>query len=380
MSHNAGTLQSVTPNIIIGPDSGTTASTPNTWTLDFAPIPAPAPGGTKFVLLHFNTTGFPPNHKLVVELGWGENDEFSTANGLDFWTRPIKLTAAGTVKIHYIVDGGAIGGVTLIEYGRGEEIASSSNRTNLDLFFLDETYNEPPYETRGLCNPTPNWENVNCLADGDIRKTVARSCGLSIVVHDGHVSTCSGTLIAPDLVLTAGHCMSDPGGLEEASGSFCFDFESTCGGVRPGSYAPRFFKIIKVIRRKYLAVGSLDYAIIQIEVPPGGIGIPPIAMRPNLPEVGDRVFQIHHPQGVIKKVSADPDSSWAAISDLGAASGFSTYTYIRANADLTGGSSGSSLFDNSGRIIGIADIDRSRRPAGGACGNGARRTSFGSIG
>lgn len=371
MSHKTGTLQPVTPNIIIGPDSGIPATSPNTWTRNFSPTPAPAPGGTKFVILHFSAASFPGNNKLVVQLGWGENDEFTTTDGTDFWTRPIKLAPDGTVTIHYIVDTMASGSATLLQYGRGEEISSNDNSTNLDLFFLDETFNEPLYETRGLCNPTPNWENVDCLPPADIRRTVSRSCGLSIYVHDEHVSTCSGTLIAADLVLTAGHCMSDPGGLEEASGSFCFNFESTCDGGKPEPHTPKFYKIKKVIRRKYLTSGSLDYCILQLAVPPVGIGITPIVMRPDMPAVGDEVFLIHHPQGVIKKVSANPDSSWATISDLGVNSGLSNYIYLRANTDLTGGSSGSSLFDNSGRIIGIADIDTTRKSGfPGACGNG----------
>src|SRR5437667_11311173 len=121
MSHRIGTLQVLSPTTMIGPDSGTAATFPNTWLLSFPPIPAPT--GTKFVILHFTSASFPASNRLEVNLGYG-TDVFTSEDGPDFWTRPIKLAANGTVDIRYITNGSGNGHVVLSEYGRGEPLES----------------------------------------------------------------------------------------------------------------------------------------------------------------------------------------------------------------------------------------------------------------
>ena len=66
MSHRIGTLQVLSPTITIGPDSGLPATSPDTWLLKFPP--APAPTGTKFVMLHFTSVSFPASNRLEVDL------------------------------------------------------------------------------------------------------------------------------------------------------------------------------------------------------------------------------------------------------------------------------------------------------------------------
>lgn len=120
MSHITGTVQPVTPVRKIGPDFGPSTS-PNTWTVNFAYTPAPT--GTKLVMLHFTGASLPASNRLEVDLGYtpAEMDVFTSADGTDFWTRPIDVYAVGaTVTIRYITNGAATGGVQLDQYGRGE--------------------------------------------------------------------------------------------------------------------------------------------------------------------------------------------------------------------------------------------------------------------
>src|SRR5580765_2582687 len=119
MSHITGTVQTVTPVIKIGPDFGPATGPANTWSLNFAHTPAP--GGSKLVMLHFTGVSLPASNRLEVDLGY-DTDVFTSAEGSDFWTRPVNIfaLAGGLVPIRYITNGATTGGVQLDQYGRGE--------------------------------------------------------------------------------------------------------------------------------------------------------------------------------------------------------------------------------------------------------------------
>ena len=111
MSHVTGSVQTVSPVAKIGPDFGPATGPSNTWTLNFNPPPSPAPGGTKLLILHFTGAILPAANRLEVDLGY-DTDIFTSADGTDFWTRPINIYAlGGPVPIRYITNGAATGGV-----------------------------------------------------------------------------------------------------------------------------------------------------------------------------------------------------------------------------------------------------------------------------
>src|ERR1700687_4388798 len=191
MSHVTGTVHPVAPAVKIGPDFGPPTN-PNTWSFNFAY--APAPSGTRLVILHFTGASFPPNNRLEVDLGYsgGEMDVFTAADGTDFWTRPINVYAVGaTATIRYITNGAATGGVQLAEYARGERYtkdpgpayvnAAFDCLTNSDPFLGNATYPEPDYAKFWFCTTSPNWENAACAPPGDIRNVVAPAVGM--IVH-----------------------------------------------------------------------------------------------------------------------------------------------------------------------------------------------------
>jgi len=207
---------------------------------------------------------------------------------------------------------------------------------------------EPDYAPHWFCaGSPPNWENVECVSPpNDVRNDVAPAVGLIVTVHDEWVSSCSVTLISPNRVITAGHCMADPAE-EGFSSSVTFDYAVNCNGHIPNNYDARFHKVTKVIkfRNKVMNGAFFDYCVLELDVPPGGLGITPLDMRADLPAVGEEIFGVHHPNGAVKKVSV-PHPNFATVAQS-AASG------IEVSLDVSGGSSGSGLFDTQGRIIGV---------------------------
>ncbi|MEO6049435.1 MAG: trypsin-like peptidase domain-containing protein [Candidatus Kapaibacterium sp.] len=358
MSHITGSVQPVAPAIGIGPDFGPATNPPDTWALDFAHTPAPM--GTRLVMLHFTGASFPANNRLEVDLGYGgELDVFTAADGTDFWTRPIRLNdlPGEQVPIRYITNGAATGGVQLVQYGRGERHtkdpenpgADFNSFTNCDPFLKFSPFIEPQYATHWFCNIPPHWENFECAPPlPDIRSVVAPSVGMILhvdfntVLADYVMSTCTVTLVEPDVIVTAGHCMTDP--IEDArSASVIFNYQTHCDGSNDPGYMPVVVKVKEVIRQRFADGTASDYCLIRLVSPVPGIT--PRPMRMDLPAIGEPVFCIHYPNGAVKKLSP-LHPGFALVTASGT-------TAVQANMDITGGSSGSALFDSVGRVVGV---------------------------
>lgn len=352
MSHTTGRF--VARNIRIGPDSGDPAAPSGNWEVDFTPDPALGGGGPRFVMLRFQNLQLPGSDRLEVDLGYPDptyaKDVFQH-DAADAWTRPIDPDM-GPIRITYIgSDPG--GGVTLAGYGSGEPVTTPpppaylAGTTNLDPFLHTDPYVEPDYHDWLICGGTFDWQNAACLAPGSTEEAVAKATCILIAIHrhgpDLNLSSCSGTLIDNDLVLTARHCFTEPDEIDILSGSVTFDFQTTCAGGRPPGYAPVFHKIVEVV-----AAGSPpmipsipdDWMIVRIATPPAGLGIAPRALRSTTPMAGEAVFTMHHPNGSVKKSEAGTLGSGS----VGSVTGF----------DYGGGSSGSALFDAGGNVIGAA--------------------------
>lgn len=359
MSHTTGRF--VPKSIRIGPDSGAPAAPSGNWEFDFSPDPALGGGSPRFIILRFQNLELPGSDRLEVDLGYPDpayaKDVFG-ADAAEAWSRPID-PAGGPIRITYIGSNPS-GGVTLAGYGSGEPVTTPSppaylaGTTNPDVFLHTDPYVEPDYHDWLICGGTFDWQNAACLPAGSVKADVAEAtCILaSIHRHDGDLvlSSCSGTLIDNDLVLTARHCFTEPDGVDVLSGSVTFDFETTCAGARPPGYSPTFHKILEVVAAG--APPSIptipdDWMIVRISTPPGGLGIAPRSLRAATPVAGEAIFTMHHPNGSVKKTQ----SGMLSTGSVGSVTGF----------DYGGGSSGSALFDASGAVIGAA---LSRAPGG----------------
>ncbi|NNE22794.1 MAG: VWA domain-containing protein [Rhizobiales bacterium] len=358
MSHICGTVPVLGTPQHVGPDSGAAQTAPNTWQHDFNYVAA----GTKFIILHFMNVSLPASNRLEVDLGY-DMDVFTSADGGSFWTRPINIhnLPGGTVPIRYITDGANTGGVFVDRYGRAHSLQSTASGhnsiTNCDPFlpgpWIEPVFphgpgeTDPKYDPFWICNKTnpPVWENVRCAAPGTVQRDVAQSAGMIVTIHQPSadhpmesVSSCSVTLIDSDLVALAGHCISDHG-FEVPTSSVTFDFEVNCDGSVQPAYNAVFYKVLKLV--KYRWADGRDYAILQLR---GAPPVPPVPVRNSLPAIGEAVFGVHHPNGAVKKTGP---------SAVGTVPVDSAGNFIGVNLDVAGGSSGSGLFDISGRLVGV---------------------------
>ncbi|HEV2721028.1 MAG TPA: trypsin-like peptidase domain-containing protein, partial [Thermoanaerobaculia bacterium] len=361
MSHITGTIQTLSPSKVIGPASGDPPSSPGVWSFDFTPTAAP--GGTKLAVLHFKNVSLPGTSRLEVDLGYA-TDVFTGADGAEFWTRPANVYPAalggldGKVPIRYITGGGA-GSVELDQWGRGEQHAGETGHpsvSNSDPFQKDDVYAEPTYDPFWFCAPPPNWENAEDAID-PLRAHVARSVGMILSVEKSdfsgiiQLSTCSVTLIDSDKVITAGHCHTPA---EALNSSVTFDWRLTADGKRPSPYACRFYRVKSVVKHHY--AGGFDYSILQLAEAPAGV--PVVQMRHDLPAVGEQIFGVHQPNGAPKKLSIPHPGFDTVVSSADMS------ITVPTNFHVSGGSSGSGLFDGSGRIVGVLS-------AGDPCSGGA---------
>jgi V8-like Glu-specific endopeptidase len=170
---------------------------------------------------------------------------------------------------------------------------------------------------------------------------------------------CSGTLVGPDLVLTAGHCVNTQAGCDEMKVVFDFNVKKR-GGQAPtlvpasSVYSCKSIVTSRWESAKYGKLTSaeaeekgenldLDYALIRLDrsVP----GRKPIAInRGGGLAAGDRLFTIGHPVGLPAKIADD-----AEVTSLD-----ENAVYFEANLDTYGGNSGSGVFnERTGLLEGV---------------------------
>lgn len=307
--------------------------------VDFEPGTGATP--VRFVMLHFTSLSLSPGARLEVDLHHG-TDVFSKESGPDVWTRPAD-PAKGPIAVRIV---GGSGSAVLAEYGRAtpsivpDAADGGPAESNPDLFVQDGTYQEPTYETRlncsGTINTDPVWTNTRELTSGNVEHAAARACGIVVLAHGGHVSSCSGTLIGSDLFLTSRHCFTEPDGSDVASASVTFDYEVDDAGMPATPHEPRFHKVRGEVLRGTSAdpADQRDWVILQLESP-APADREPRQIRVAGPMIGESVFAVHHAYGAAKKFQAGTLTSTTTVT------GF----------DWAGGSSGSALFDSSGRIV-----------------------------
>ncbi|MBI4679106.1 MAG: trypsin-like peptidase domain-containing protein [Elusimicrobia bacterium] len=151
---------------------------------------------------------------------------------------------------------------------------------------------------------------------------------------------CSGSLVGPDLLMTAGHCVKTETSCKSAK--FVFGFAVREKGVNPESVpAGEVYGCGKLLGREQVGAGA-DWALIKLDRPV--LDHKPLALnRSGKIENGAPLFVIGHPAGLPTKIAGG-----AKVRDA------SPNGYFVANLDTYGGNSGSAVFNaGTGLVEGI---------------------------
>ena len=148
---------------------------------------------------------------------------------------------------------------------------------------------------------------------------------------------CSGFLVAPNIIATAGHCVASPDFCEDAR--IVFDFMIDKKGRDPNQVKPESVFSCRKVLTDRLENDGTDYALVELDRPV--VGREPLKFAKSAPTVSENVFVIGHPVGLPTKI-AD-----------GAAVRKNEGSYFVANLDTFGGNSGSAVFNDNYEVAGI---------------------------
>lgn len=152
---------------------------------------------------------------------------------------------------------------------------------------------------------------------------------------------CSGSLIAPDIIMTAGHCITTQQGCEVIK--FVFGFSIKNAQTKNPNEVPtsEVYECKKLLGREQVNSGA-DWALVQLDRPVAGHK-PLTLNRSGAPGNGTPLFVIGHPAGLPTKVAGGAKVRNSSPSG-----------YFVANLDTYGGNSGSAVFNaNTGLVEGI---------------------------
>lgn len=151
------------------------------------------------------------------------------------------------------------------------------------------------------------------------------------------VANCSGFLVAPDIIATAGHCYERKGMCENYS--WVFEYKKSEKDQTTYSVGRDDVYRCQEVLEYGFDVFEYDYALIRLDRPVAGRK--PLKLQPK-PELGESLVIIGHPSGLPQKTAGG--AKIMTISE----------TEFTANIDSFGVNSGSAVFnEKTGAVVGI---------------------------
>jgi V8-like Glu-specific endopeptidase len=158
------------------------------------------------------------------------------------------------------------------------------------------------------------------------------------------VPSCSGFLVKPNILITAGHCMRTPEDCTNQVWVFGYMLKNAADSDYRKVGADQVYKCKQVLGRRQEDFGAVDYTIVELDRPV--VGRKPLTLGfQTAISVGQQVAALGHPNGLPMKF-ADAASIIAITSNDRS---------IEADLDQFQGNSGSPIFDvQTKTVIGIA--------------------------
>lgn len=148
---------------------------------------------------------------------------------------------------------------------------------------------------------------------------------------------CSGFLVSPTTIATAGHCVRDAQACSTTLFAFGYWYKTASSDPRrlPAS---EVYKCKQIVRREENSAGA-DFAIIQLDRPVTGHA--PLAVRKSgQVKNGDPLVVIGYPSGLPLKIA-----DGATVRDM------NPPQHFVANLDTYGGNSGSAVFNTATKLV-----------------------------
>jgi V8-like Glu-specific endopeptidase len=217
-----------------------------------------------------------------------------------------------------------------IIYGEDNRVDTFESSSSLFKELAQSTAAQIPKYNMKFLGPT-----IKLL--GPPIREVFRLCKKERFAHQPFVASCSGFLVAPDIIATAGHCMQSREDCTQNHWVFNYRVENSnqrSVSVRSSDV----YNCKEVIKQE--VSGTHDFSLIRLDRPVQGVL--PVKIAKNLPKTGDPVVMIGYPSGLPQKISDN-----AIVTSV-------SKNEFRATVDAFQINSGSAIFHSeSGELMGI---------------------------